>query len=223
MEHLKPFIGKIIEVKLSGKRVIGGILIEVGSDIIVLHVMNKFLYVPTSHIHSINLTPSEDYTINMQDIKWSEQPKEDFSFRTSLINAQAVFIETSLGKDQYVHGYIKHVLDDYIVFYSPVYKMLFIPLQHIKWISPLQLDKPPYEFNQSLLPDYFQKSNDFSATFAEQLKKYINKIVVFDVYFHIQRIGKIASLYQEQVEIVTGTNEHLYLNLTHIKSIQVSN
>ena len=76
-------------------------------------------------------------------------------------------------------GYIKDIQDDnYIVFYSPAFKTMIIPIAHVKWLIPY-INQTPYQINSGQQP--VPSEGSFAQTFKEQLKVFIGKMVIFDV------------------------------------------
>ena len=51
-----------------------------------------------------------------------------------------------------IHGYVTSVMNDYIVFYSPVYKTVYISLKHLKWLIPYKENQVPYALNKMNSP-----------------------------------------------------------------------
>lgn len=127
LEHL---IGEEVKVEISGNKRFTGILIDLGLDILVLYNGTKYLYFPMIHIQNIS----------KRDLKYNDEsipsPQENMpfpysvdpiSYRKILTNAKGQFLEIFVTGNKSIHGYITSVLNDYIVFYSPVFKTCLFP------------------------------------------------------------------------------------------------
>src|SRR5690242_6018502 len=130
MNDFKELLGKNIEIELSGKNFYSGILVDSGLDIIVLFVgrTGSFLYIPVVHIQQMKEAKKEEETIYYEPP--SEKPLETnsqvVSFRGILNNARGRFVEVYVTGNKSVHGYLTSIMNDHFVFYSPIYKTLFI-------------------------------------------------------------------------------------------------
>ncbi|WP_028400424.1 hypothetical protein [Ectobacillus panaciterrae] len=224
----KSYLRNPITVTLSGEIAIYGILLEIGSDLLVLYNGKDYVYLPLLHIQRIAPTIPED-VVNLIKITSEDHPitSEDhpiasdsssLSFRKILQNSKGLFTEIFAVSNQTMHGYVIHIMNNYFVFYSPVYKTIYIPFQHVKWIIPYPEQQTPYHLTKQELP--LQPSNvPLARTFEEQLKKFIDKIVVFDLGHQHMKIGKLVSIQNNFVELVVARNETIHVHLSHIKTV----
>ncbi|WP_075619613.1 hypothetical protein [Paenisporosarcina indica] len=218
MNYLSQYMGQIIEIEISGKKIITGKLIEYGSDIVVVFNGRNFFYVPLLHI--IHIKKSENTENEIITVAPSPIGKDSklISFEKTLTNALGIFVETYITGNQSIYGYITQIQKDYILFYSPAFKTLLIPITHLKWIVP-HLDKRPYNVNNNLMNS---SKVALADTFEEQIKKLIGEVVLFDLGKNSDKIGLIKNFENNMVELITGDGQTVFLNLFHIKSIHGS-
>lgn len=215
------FIGETIRLELSGNQFLHGILIDKGSDILVIYDGKQFLYIPDFHVQSMSFHNVDEIDISEPEESPVFEQSEAISLRKVLYNAKGMFAEIFVTS-QSLHGYITSIMNNYFVFYSPVYKTMCIPLQHLKWLTPYNEGQNPYGLSQQDLP--LRPSNiTVARTFEEQLKKFIGKIVVFDIGKSRNRIGKLGSIDSNLIELVLANNETICLNLHHIKTVHFPN
>lgn len=70
-------------------------------------------------------------------------------------------------------------MNDYFVFYSPVYKTMFISMNHVKWLIPYPQDAAPYSLSNQHLP-VNPVSMPLARTFESQCERLENHIIVID-------------------------------------------
>ena len=131
-------------------------------------------------------------------------------------NACGIFVELYLTGNHTVHGYIQKVQGDYIVFDSPAFKTLYIPIAHLKWLIPY-LNQTPYQIKTG--QQLISSDESFAQTFEEQMKKMLGKIVLFDLGKDSEKIGILNRVENILVELVTGNGKTIYLNMAHLKSM----
>lgn len=214
MNSLRSYIGQIIEVEISSKKKIVGKLLELGSDLIVLFNGQKYVYVPIVHLLSVSKGESLDteYT-NKETVPFEGK---QLSLKQILNNASGIFVELYLTGNHTVHGYIQKVQGDYIVFDSPAFKTLYIPIAHLKWLIPY-LNQTPYQIKTG--QQLISSDESFAQTFEEQMKKMLGKIVLFDLGKDSEKIGILNRVEKILVELVTGNGKTIYLNMAHLKSM----
>ncbi|MGG0555226.1 DUF2642 domain-containing protein, partial [Priestia aryabhattai] len=144
MSDFMTLLGKQIEVQISGEDFFEGLLIDFGQDIFVLFNGQQFVYIPLLHVHSIKLSDKKNQITDSPTEQSFMEEIEAISYRKVLINAKGLFIEIYATENISFHGYILNVLNDYLIFYSPVYKIIFIPLNHVKWLTPYNHNVTPY-------------------------------------------------------------------------------
>ncbi|MDC2866161.1 DUF2642 domain-containing protein [Bacillus sp. BP-3] len=224
MLHLQKYMNKPIQVTISGALLpFEGIMIDKGSDIIVLYDGEKYMYISSLHIQ--HLTPSkesllfENLTIPEsllpQDILSTEST---ISLRKTLQVAKGQYIELALSHEHFLHGYVTHIMNDYFVFLSPVYQTLYIPFHHVKYLIPYQEAETPYGLERERLSPAASKLT-LARTFSEQLKKLKQHIILLDLGIHAYKVGKLTEVTDNQIELITARNQHFHFNLYHIKTV----
>lgn len=129
MKDLGSFIGKQLEVVISGKNHHTGILIDAGLDLIVLYDGYRYLYIPIVHVQHFQQKTSfgEQIESPTSQVPFDSQT-ESISYRKTLEHARGRFVEIYVTGNQSIHGYVNSIMNDYFTFYSPVYKNLYISL-----------------------------------------------------------------------------------------------
>lgn len=216
MSYLSQYTGKMIEIELSSKKVMTGKLVEYGSDILVIYNAGKFFYIPFMHIILIRESDSKDGDFVISEQSPIIKESDRMSLTKILNNAKGIFVEIYVTGNQSVYGYITNIRNDYFVLYSPVFKTMYIPNAHLKWLIPY-LEQTPYNLKTELM--VFSIEMDLADTFEEQIKKLKGEIVLFDLGGDPHKIGLIKNMEQNTVELVSGNGQILYLNLTHIKTL----
>lgn len=221
--YLSAYINGRIEIEVSSNKKINGILVDYGSDIFVLFDGKEFYYIPTLHVHSLKQYKPNETEIEIQkpDITPIDYQTEVLSCRKILNNAKGTFAEIYITGKQPLYGYITTVLNNYFVFYSPVYKTVFIPINHFKWLIPYQFNQTPYSLTKEHLP-VIPTTISIARTFEEQLKKLEGKIVVFDLGDNPNKIGLLKKYNHNIIELVTGREESIHWNLNHLKTVHLS-
>ncbi|MFS0882953.1 DUF2642 domain-containing protein [Metabacillus niabensis] len=221
MINLHSFIGKNVDLKVSGLSEIKGKLIDVGTDVFVLFNGKDYLYIPLAHVHSLYLNQEEMLTLENQEITPLETEFDTLSFRKVLLNAKGIFSEICVS-NKTIHGYISNIMNDYFVFHSPTYQTLYVSMQHIKYLIPYQTNQVPYALDKakfSALPSTLSLARSFDA----QIKKMVGNIAIFDLYDDVRKIGQIRSIGNHMIELVTAREEITYVNPKHIKTVHLPN
>ncbi|WP_102693284.1 DUF2642 domain-containing protein [Rummeliibacillus pycnus] len=220
---LQKFSNEIVELEISGGKFLKGTMIDIGSEIVVLFNGSDYLYVPIEHIQHLSLNndngdeidkPSEPPTII------SNKEKEDLTLTQVLTQAQGMYTEIYVTGKTSLHGYISNIMNNYIVFQSPIYKTMFIALKHLKWLIPYSFNQKPYELADqtfSIQPYNEPLSNNLEIQ-VEHMK---NELVVINIGEKSNYIGKIIAIEGEIVEIKTARTNSVYLNLNHFKTIHL--
>lgn len=217
MLAFQSFINRSVKVEISGKELLFGKLLDVGNDLIVIYDGNNFIYIPFTHIQHFSTTQEDENDYSQQG-EAPFDPNTTLSLRSIFSNAKGLFTEIKVAGNQSIHGYITSVQSDYLIFYSPVYKTMYIPINHLKWLIPYQNSQTPYALEKSMLPT--NPSNlTIARSFSVQLKKLIGKIVVFDLGTVKEKIGQLRSIDNNFIELVTAKQDVVYLNLNHILSV----
>lgn len=219
---IQSLVKEVVQIEISGKKLINGTLIDLGSDVLVLFNGTDFVYIPTNHIQYLTTDLTDDFEIKVPtefpSIIMEDDDKEDLSIMKVLTQAQVEFVEIYVTGSQPLHGIITSIKDNYFVFHSPIYKTMYIALNHLKWLIPYSKNKKPYglDSHNSLV----QKNNELLAsTFEAQVEKLKNKLVMFNMGEKKNHIGKINNIEDQIIEIQTARTYPIYLNLRHIKTI----
>ncbi|MCM3718198.1 DUF2642 domain-containing protein [Fictibacillus phosphorivorans] len=220
MSIYNRYIGKTVNLTISGNKSITGIIIDIGTDIIVVFDGEQFIYIPKVHIHLINNSIDDEEEIKKPKNTPIIFEEETISFRKILTNAKGLFSEVFITSNQSIHGYITNIMNDYFVFYSPVYKMMLIPMQHLKWLIPYKESERPYTLSNEELP-LVPINMTLARTFTEQCKKYEGKLVIFDLGKDPNKIGKLVKMDNGQLQLTIERNRNVLLNIQHIKSLHL--
>ncbi|PLS09464.1 DUF2642 domain-containing protein [Neobacillus cucumis] len=220
---MKENIGKYIKLEISGKKYIYGLLVDVGSDLWVIFNGNDYLYIPTIHIQNWQFL--KQYEID--EITFNDEPtpiynhNEEISLRKTLTAAKGIFTEIYVTSNQALHGYIISIMNNYFVFYSPIYKTMFISLNHLKWLIPYTNNQRPYGLSNASLP-VSPSSLTFARSFEVQIEKLIGELIVFNIGENENVIGKIQSIKNNFVELIGAKEDPIYINFQHIKTIHMT-
>ncbi|MDR4947424.1 DUF2642 domain-containing protein [Neobacillus cucumis] len=220
---MKENIGKYIKLEISGKKFIYGLLVDIGSDLWVIFNGNDYLYIPTIHIQNWQfLKPYE-----IDEINFNDEPEpiynhnEEISLRKTLTAAKGIFTEIYVTSNQAIHGYIISIMNNYFVFYSPIYKTMFISLNHLKWLIPYTNNQRPYGLSNASLP--VSPSNlSFARSFEVQIEKLIGDLIVFNIGENENVIGKIQTINNNFVELISAKEDPIYINLHHIQTVHMT-
>ncbi|WP_108670133.1 DUF2642 domain-containing protein [Peribacillus acanthi] len=220
MSDINTLMGKQVSILLSGKTSFKGVLTDLGQDILVLYNGNQFIYIPFLHVHRIKKTIDKNEFVSNPTESAFPDEMDAISYRKILTNAKGTFSEIYVTGNLTFHGYITSVLNDYFVFYSPVYKTMFISMSHLKWLTPYNQTITPYSLSNESLP-VNPSSVPLQRSLEEQLKREVGKLVVFDAGSDPMKIGKLLNVNNNLVELALANGDTVYLKLSHIKSIHL--
>ena len=135
-----------------------------------------------------------------------------------LSQAKGKLVEIYVTGNQSLHGTITDIMNNYIVFQSPVYKTMYISLSHLKWLIPYAQNHKLYGLDNDTA--ITQLNNEtFATTFENQVEKVKNKIIVLNVGEHKSLIGKINNVEEQIIEFESARTSPIFLNLHHIKTL----
>jgi hypothetical protein len=221
---IKDHIGTYIKLEISGNKLISGILIDIGSDLWVIYNGYDYLYIPTVHIQNWKFPKEEeiDEIITLSDDQSPIfNPNEEISLRKTLTAAKGIFTEIYVTSKQAIHGYIISIMNNYFVFYSPIYKTMFISLNHLKWLIPYTNNQRPYGLSNANLP--VNPSNiTFARSFEVQIEKLVGTLIVFNIGENENVMGKIMGIKNNFIELITAKGNPVFLNLQHIKTVHMT-
>ena len=127
MNELNKSIGENIYVKLIGEKRFKGVLIDVGNDIVVLYNGQDYVYISLYHVQYYKFLRSHDEEISKPDVdSVIKRESPSISLRKVLSTSKGIFTEIYVAGNAPIHGYVTSIMNDYIVFYSPVYKTIYI-------------------------------------------------------------------------------------------------
>ncbi|MEW9701898.1 LSm family protein [Paenibacillus sp. SI8] len=215
MSDLHPFIGKQVEVTLSGNNMYTGTFIDTGSDVMVLSHEQRFFYIPLVHVQNLK-TLQSDEDIGLPPEVPIDFQTDSLSFRKILQHAKGSFVEIYITGNKTIHGYLTSIMNDYFVFYSPLYKAMFISMNHVKWLVPYSSDATPY----SLATQFLSPTNiSLSRTFAEQCKRLEGNLVVFDSGDNPNKIGLLQKANSQFMELIIADGNKQIWNIHHLKTV----
>jgi hypothetical protein len=227
MEALADYIGKVVHIEGSGKLQFLGYLVDLGEDILVINNGRQYVYLPFTHIHTIRLGSVEDYLegVLQQDNANDVDNTIDINngainYRKILCNAKGLFLECYITGNHTIHGYITQIMDDYFVFYSPVYHTMFISMDHLKYLIPYYPGVTPYSVDEAYL-GVEQNQISLANTFEQLLKQIERKFIVMDLGDNPNKIGFFKKMDNGLIQLVTANGEVFHWNLRHIKTVHL--
>ncbi|HTG68988.1 MAG TPA: hypothetical protein VL921_06980 [Candidatus Udaeobacter sp.] len=221
MKNRHPLLDRQVELEISGKTApIRGKLIEFGQDILVLHNGTQFLYIPLIHLQQLRIsTREEEDKVEIPEMPF-EPYNEPISYRKMLMNAKGMFSEIYITGNQSIHGYLTTVMNDFFVFYSPVYHTIIVSLNHMKYLIPYNPNVTPY----TLTPEQFPLKPSpitLARTLDQQLRKLIGEFVVLDLGEKSNKIGVLKSVDQSMIELATASGNAVFLHFDHVKTVHI--
>jgi hypothetical protein len=220
LSEIEKLLGNQVHIQISGKNSFEGVLTDLGQDILVLYTGEKYLYIPWLHIHRIQAnTEISSYVEAPVESSLAEE-MQSISYRKILTNAKGLFAEIYVTGNISFHGYITSVLSDYLVFYSPVYKTMFVSLHHLKWLTPYTQNFTPYTLSNEMLP-VNPTNTPLLRSLEEQLKKVEGKLVVIDGGGDPKKIGLLKKVDNNLLELVIASGDTVFLKISHIKSVNL--
>ncbi|MGZ4123711.1 MAG: DUF2642 domain-containing protein [Tumebacillaceae bacterium] len=225
MGDLSQFIGKQVEVVVSGDKKCYGTIVDTGSDIIVVYNGETFLYIPVVHVQKIKLWSPRilaelQHAVDVPTDPPIDLESEKISYRKILMHARGRFVAIYVTGDKSIHGYLTSIMNNYFVFYSPVYKTMYVTLDHMKWLEPYSQNLTPYSLSNTLLP-VNPAPLPLSRTFEEQCGKLVGNLVVFDLGDDQDKIGLVQHVQNNIIEVVIANGEKRYLNVRHLKTVHI--
>lgn len=222
MDVLEDYLGSVVNIEVSGQLLFTGYLIDLGTDVIVINNGKQYIYLPYQHIHSVKKAVDDVIDVIEEGSDQGEsQIKIDngdsINFRKILCNAKGLFIECYITGNHTLHGYITQIMDDYLVFFSPVYRTTFISFDHLKYIIPYYPGATPYSADKAYL-SVNQTDINFAPTFEQLLKSMEGRFMVLDLGGNPDKTGFFKSIRSGIIQLVTANGEVYHWNLKHIKT-----
>ncbi|PFA68198.1 DUF2642 domain-containing protein [Bacillus sp. AFS015802] len=222
MKHVySKFTGDAVVIELTGKKTITGYLVEAGNEVLIVYNGDDYIYLSTSHIKNMSIVSKEMIGIDKPSDSPLLEQEDPLSLRKILTTAKGVFLEIYTMGNQPIHGYITGIMNNYFVFYSPVYKTMYISLQHLKWLIPYSTNLSPYRLAKENLPVNPTSAISLARSFEVQLEKLCGHLIVLNLGVNEELIGKIEKVDGNIMELVTAKGESLYLNMQHIQTVHL--
>ena len=219
-KNIQSLIKEIIQIEVSGKKLLKGTLIDLGTDIMVIFNGVDYVYISLNHIHQLSVVQKTELDITSLTefpINIKGDTNEDISLEEVLKRAKGKNSEIYIIDNQALHGCITRTMGDYFEFYSPIYKTMYISIKHLKWLIPYAQNESPYGLN-----DNYSKQLDLeplAETFEEQIGKFKDKMIVLNIGGSKSHIGRVKSVEDQIVEMQKARTTKEYLNIGHIKTI----
>lgn len=224
VKGLNQFLDTDVDVVISGDTRFVGTLIDIGQDIFVIFNGCNYLYIPLLHLHQMNKAIINTNTgkpiLRDPEDTIMQAENNSFSYRNTLNNVKGKFIEVYVTGDRSIHGYVTSVLNDYIVFFSPVFKTLFISMHHLKWFTPYSTEQTPYTLDNSQLP-VVPSSVSLVRNFEEQIKKYTGQLVIFDMGEVPEKVGLLKDVSNNIIELINASGKSIIWKLNHLKTMHL--
>jgi len=219
VSDFSPFIGADIFIKLNGDNSFIGRLIDAGNDVLVIYNGSDFVYISVYHIQYFRQLTKNESNIQSPENEPSIQDElTTISLRKILNAAKGVFSEIYITGKFPIHGYVMNIMNDYFVFYSPIFKIVYVSLKHLKWLIPYRPNETPYGLTKIEFP-VSELNQSLSRTLEEQLKKSVGKIIVFNFGDQENKIGKLIKVDNNQIELMKARMDISYLNMSHVQTI----
>jgi hypothetical protein len=215
------FTGEAVIIELTGRKIINGYLIEVGSEVLIVYNGVDYIYISSSHIKNMSIVSKESIGIDEPSTSPQLEQEDQLSLRKILTSAKGVFLEIYTMGNKPIHGYITGIMNNYFAFYSPVYKTMYISLQHLKWLIPYSTNLSPYCLSKEKLPVNPSNSITLARSFEVQIEKLCDHLVVLNLGVHEELIGKIEKVEDNIMEMISAKGESIYLNMHHIQTVHL--
>ena len=221
----QDFDKEVVIMEITGKKVLKGKIIDNSSEMVVLFDGEEFLYIPVCHIHEITIDNSNEDGLEIPSTLTQDKifngTKEEMTLVKVLKKTLGVYLEIHVLNNQPLHGYISNVLQDYIVFQSPIYKRMFIPIQHLKILVPYSQNQKPYRLSDDEFS--IHAHNDiFPSTFEVQMGTLKNKLTVLNIGEKNNFTGIISEVKGTMVVFQAARKNMIHYNMQHIKTIHLS-
>jgi hypothetical protein len=136
------------------------------------------------------------------------------------MNAKGMFSEIYISGNQSIHGYLTTVMNDFFVFYSPVYHTVIVSLHHLKYLVPYNPNVTPYTLTSEQFP-LKPSPITLARTFDQQLRKLIGEFVVLDLGENPNKIGVLKNVDQSIIELATASGASVLLHFDHVKTVHL--
>lgn len=223
MKMLQSLKNELIKMEISSGKILNGVIVDISSEIIVIYNGEKFVYVPIEHIQSFEIDVENEENIQQPTETPSIDSHDDTEMTTLTIlsKAQGIDVEIFVTGNKSLRGTITAIMSDYFVFKSPVYKTIFIPNKHLKWLIPYTGSDNllPYGLTKEELSNSISNSQTYKNTFDLLIEQLINKLVVINLGEKQNQIGKIKNVNKNIFELILADSRSIYVNSSHVKTI----
>ncbi|MNK03145.1 hypothetical protein D3C87_209780 [compost metagenome] len=217
MQVIKKWLNQIVELELSGcnERILGE-LIDMGSDILVLFSESKFIYIPIHHLQNMNLSLTDP---QLNDSSGNPSPEQDqISYRKMLMNSRGMFTEVSIGNKRSIHGYLTGIMNDYFVFFSPIYGSVYVSINHVKYLIPYPPNQTPYDLSQDHFPVQ-PAALPVPRTLDRQIKKLEGKLIIVNLGEKPCHAGLLKIFENNILEMIDASGNTTIIHSDHIMTI----
>lgn len=217
MQFFSSYLGQKVVLRILGDSDHKGILVDYGTDIVVINNYKQYIYFPLHHIQHLMSDPEPDAYASASVTGFVRA--DAVSFEMIMKNAIGHFAEIYLAGHQSMHGKITEIQTDYFCFSTPLYRRMFIPLFHLKWISPSASGNTPFLFDDQTVVSPDAGTLSLSPAFAEQIKKWKGRLIGMDIGLPSQKIGQLHALDGPILELVSADEKTHHYHIQHIKNI----
>ncbi|WP_054954732.1 hypothetical protein [Paenibacillus dakarensis] len=219
MEQIISMLNRPVEVELSGHKMqLRGHFVDIGNDVLVLFSKSRYYYIPIHHLQHLRLADEWDTPVSDEPAPLKEHTH--ISYRKMLMNSRGTFSEMYLGGQHALHGYVTSIMNDYFVYFSPLYRTVYIPIHHVKYLVPYPPNVTPYTLSQEHFP--IQPAVvSLSRTWDQQLHKLQGQLVIFDLGGHPQKTGLLQSIDNNLIELIQADGRSNFVHADHIKCVHL--
>ncbi|SDW94755.1 hypothetical protein [Paenibacillus sp. CF384] len=218
MNQLIPYLAEKVIVEVTGKKKVAGKLIDVGPDILVLYHEERYMYIPTIHVHQWTPAASDDNAADQQGEHGAMLHVDSITLLAVLQEAKGMFVEIGVGGSKPIHGFVQGIMNDYLIICSPIYNAVYVSLHHLKWLIPYPASHLPYARSADTL-SMKPLPPALSRSFEERCKEEEGNMVVINLGGHSATLGVIKKVSGGIIELVQASGSSTFMNMRHIKSI----
>lgn len=210
------------KIEISGGKFLRGSIIDFSKEIVVLFDGNDYLYIPVTHVKNLTISNDDEDSVSKPTNPpyINSKSTETLTLKTILSRAQGIYVELYVTGKVPIQGYISNIMDDYIIFESPLYKTMYISLNHLKWLIPYTSNQNPYGLTKEDFP-IDQYSVQLPQTLDNLVKKIKDELVIINLGEKSHQIGKIIDFSNNYVEILTTRSVPYYINIYHIQTLSI--
>ncbi|AHV96068.1 hypothetical protein [Paenibacillus sabinae] len=218
MNLLKDLLGKQVIAMVSGLlQPLEGTLIDYGPDVVIINNGVKYLYIPAAHIRF--LMQNTEAAASPDHVDQSLPSSQDtISLRPLVENSKGIFTEIYITGVHVLHGYIQNILDDYLLFYSPVFDTILVRMKHLKYMIPYPAKVVPYALKEDELLSNLSAVS-VEPDFNRQLENMVGNFIAMDMVNDPQKVGLLKKVQAPMFELVTPNGESIFGLIDHIQTV----